>query len=201
MRAGVREGVAKAGSGARETGGETQSRAQEAAECEGGQGIPSAPCNVGTAPAPGLKTHTPQGTAAGASVAATTPPAAQGATRVPAPCASYPRVGDGRPQLLQVADEAAVSLHVGVLDQLGQVLLAHTWGRGAPGARGGEGCGCPGTRWEPLELGSGSIVSQEWGRPERISEGLHDELREPPVSRNQESRGLLAREGHWGAVR
>lgn len=41
---------------------------------------------------------------------------------------TYRRVGDGAPQLLQIPDEAAVGLHIGVLHQLGQVFLTHTWG-------------------------------------------------------------------------
>lgn len=39
---------------------------------------------------------------------------------------AYPRVGDSGPQLLQVPDEAAVCLDIGMLDQLGQVFLTHT---------------------------------------------------------------------------
>lgn len=55
---------------------------------------------------------------------------------------AYPGVGDRAPQLLQVPDEAAVCLHVGVLDQLGQVLLTHTWRRRTGGLLGmGPSCG------------------------------------------------------------
>lgn len=41
---------------------------------------------------------------------------------------TYRRVGDCAPQLLQIPDEVAVGLHIGMLDQLGQVFLTHTWG-------------------------------------------------------------------------
>lgn len=40
---------------------------------------------------------------------------------------AYPRADDSGPQLLQIPDQAAVGLHIGMLDQLGQVLLTHTW--------------------------------------------------------------------------
>lgn len=70
---------------------------------------------------------------------------------------AYPGVGDSGPQLLQVPDEAAVGLHVGVLDQLGQILFAHTWeARGA--ARWPYGALVK--RW-----GVGKQASQDWWRP------------------------------------
>lgn len=40
---------------------------------------------------------------------------------------TYRRVGDSAAQLLQIPDEAAIGLHIGMLDQLGQVLLTHSW--------------------------------------------------------------------------
>lgn len=63
---------------------------------------------------------------------------------------AYPGVGDRASQQLQVPDEAAVCLHVGMLDQLGQILLTHSWRK-----RMGEGGSCGRDSHEGGRLGEG----------------------------------------------